>query len=669
MFSLDGKSEFIPSTEGITQNEAVYRTVKYTLDVLQDAIETEVPDFRYLTEEGLNELRSLGYDDKDVLLNKRLITASAISALGDYDSFQNDLFDVLSKIAAKKSEIAAEVTKLSEKTPASEEERKAQAQSIQDNEKVKKLQNELKELRKQKDAFFSGAKNKYYAGQALFAANEGLNQSFVDLSKDTFTKAKYGLSYDSFNDDEKKKIDDDYSQYIGKEGRNNVYRAYDLYLNLSSRIAPILKKHGESLEKALRDKRIPIAGISKYVQAKEEYDNLAREYSELQNVPADEITEDQKTRMTELQVEIQSRREEMLNLEKNPGIALITADPVLEQFFSASDVTGKTKIYHDLHSKNGGDTVASNILNILRQIYQHAATSGEYRFDDAEFQALLQGIATSFKTDGGADSRWDAYQTFIIGDKYGGEDPDIIAAMELDPMDPVLFRDEGDFKQSVLRIVDNFINNLGIDNTAAMKSYNELFELLKAKTKLLEPGNEEYLNDFLSYLLPTIGGESVADIITEFDQYRENIHYSAFLELASQLGTDVKDLDLLSLVMKESLNLSTQPNLTDYIIKNEAVKQSLHGESLNALLAITTALIRGSFDGTNDIINNFKKKGPDSEDDIPELAVLSDEAAKELLNQGKDLTDRIGFLYGLSELNSGRNLLRHKNTAINMRPK
>ena len=241
MSSLDGKSEFIPSTSGIDQNEAVYRSLKGFLDSMQQAIESEIPDGRYLTGEGLAQLRALGYTD--IVDNPRLITASAISALGDYASFDNDLYKVLDQIITTKSELSAEVDKLSsEKTPATEEERKAQSDSIKNNSRIKELQDRLKKLREEKDAFFSGAKNKYYAGQALFAANEGLHQSFVNLDKNTYVKLNYGLSYDSFNDEDKAKIDDDYNTYNSKEGRENIYRAYDLYLKLSTNFADVIQK-------------------------------------------------------------------------------------------------------------------------------------------------------------------------------------------------------------------------------------------------------------------------------------------------------------------------------------------------------------------------------------------------------------------------------------------
>lgn len=658
MFTLDGKSEFVPSTEGITQNEAVYRTVKYTLDVLQDAIESEVPDMRYLTKEGLDELRKLGYNDREVLNNPRLLTASAIAALGDYSSFQSDVYDVITKIAQKKSEISNEVEKLSKSTPGTEEERKAQADNIKNNERVKELQEELKDLREKKDALLTGAKNKYYAGQALFAANQRLQQYFVDLSKENFTKIKYGLSYDSFSEEERQKIDKDYNEYINKDGRNNVYRAFDLYLSISSKIAPILQKHSEDLEKAFDAKGEPlkIMGLEKYFGAKQEYDNLNKEFTELQQINPDELTEDQKTRMIELQTNMEARKEEMLDMEKNPTLAMITADPVISEFFAATDMYGKMHLYNDYVSSENNNGIAANILNILRQLYQHAVTSGEYRFDDAELQALLQGVATSYKVDGGASTRWNDYEISKLDTEY--------------ETDPSIFGFNDDVKQDIFRVVDNIVNNLGVNNAAAMRGYNELLELLKTKTTLLEPGNEQYLNDFLSYMLPTIDGNNVIDIIKEFDGYREKIKYSAFLEIASLLGTDVKDIDLLSLVQQESLNLSTQLSLTDYIIKNKSIKDSLKGDSINALLAMTSAVIRGAHDGTNDVMNNFKDKSLKGDDEsIPELATISDKAGKELEKQGNELISRINFLTALSDVNSSRSLLKHKNTAINMRPK
>lgn len=668
MSSLDGKSEFIPSTSGIDQNEAVYRSLKGFLDSMQQAIESEIPDGRYLTGEGLAQLRTLGYTD--VVDNPRLITASAISALGDYASFDNDLYKVLDQIITTKSELSAEVDKLSsEKTPATEEERKAQSDSIKNNSRIKELQERLKKLREEKDAFFSGAKNKYYAGQALFAANEGLHQSFVNLDKNTYVKLKYGLSYDSFNDEDKTKIDDDYNMYNSKEGRENIYRAYDLYLKLSTNFADVIQKHAEDLDKQLSQDRPLILGIAEFVNAQKEYDRFAKEYSELEAVDLDSRTEDQNNRMTELRVKLEAIHESMEKIKDNPILSIITSDEVANQFFTATGIDNKTRIYHDSTVSGNSSVIATNILNILREIYKNDISTGNYRFDDSELQALLQGIAGSYKREGGAETRWTEYDSNILSIKYDG-DIDIIDSIEKDPSNPILFGNNEDFKNSVIRIADNFVKNIGINNAVAMQYYNELLNLLRENTNLLEAGNKEYLNDFLTYILPTIDNKTVPEILTEFDGYRSKIHYSAFLDLAAKLGTDVKDTNLLNLVQQELLNLSTQPNLFDYLIKNKAIASSLKSDSIKTTLDIVTAVIQGAYDGTNDIMNNFKDTSTDNNDtSIPTLATMSDKAGKELLFQGEELRSRIAFLSGLSETNEKRSLLTHKNTAINMRPK
>ena len=52
-FNPDGTSEFIPSTKGISQNDAVYNIIKNSLDNIQNAIEAEIPNpMAMVTEEG-----------------------------------------------------------------------------------------------------------------------------------------------------------------------------------------------------------------------------------------------------------------------------------------------------------------------------------------------------------------------------------------------------------------------------------------------------------------------------------------------------------------------------------------------------------------------------------------------------------------------------------------
>lgn len=170
----------------------------------------------------------------------------------------------------------------------------------------------------------------------------------------------------------------------------------------------------------------------------------------------------------------------------------------------------------------------------------------------------------------------------------------------------------------------------------------------------------------MSNLIPSINGESLIDIATEFDSYKQDINYSAFIDIAEKIGTDLKAINLFKLVQQEMQNLGNAGRIDDYIMHNSAISNSLSKEQLDPIFKAVRAIILGSADGTNDIINNFKNS---KEDSIPKLATMSEKTAKMIIQQGKELEDRITFLRELSEANKARSLRIHKDTALVMRPK
>lgn len=672
----EGTDQFIPKTEGVSQNDAVYQTLKNTLDTIQQAIESEVPDSRYFTKEGLENLMALGYNDSNISEKPQLLTASTIVALGDYSSFQNDLYKNLASIVETKQALDARIKEL-QKPGTTQEERKTISDSIANDSKIKELQQRLAELREEKTKFFAGQKNQYYSGQALFAANQNLNHNFVNIDLENYTKLKYGRSFKSFNEEQQKDIKAEHDEYIKVEGRNNVYRAYDLYLDLSTKYADVVQKHGENLDKLFKEEMsIPrIMGQTHFNQAKAEYVTLNSELLELNAL--ENPTPEQESR----KIEIESRKAELAQqfslMLLNPQYAEATSvneDLLLD----ARDVKGKVVVADDLTAglltPEVGHSIALPTLEILkhlRQQYKFDAETGKYRFDDAELLAFLNGIKSSYISTGGAERRISEFaneMTNFPERGYIDEEEfmpiqEIADKIELDPTSPAWITGRALTKSEYTRIIDNLVNNLGIDNHAVISSFNELLDLVKSNSKLLEPGNEQYLQDFLKSVLPTINGELITDIISEIDDYREKINYSAFLELADKLGTDVNDLSLLKLVQQESMNLAKSNRLDDYLIRNEAVRQSLSKERLSPIFNVVTAVVTGAADGTNHTINNFKNG------DVPVLAEMSDNAARHILLQKSMLEDKINFLTSISDSNQSRSFRKHKDTAINMTPK
>ena len=671
--TLDGTERFIPKTTGISQNDAVYQTIKNELDTLEQAIMSEVPDMRYLTKEGLDNLHTIGYSDADIYKNPQLLTASTIAALGDYSSFENDLYKTLTDIATTKVELQNRVKELS-KPATTQDERKTQAQNIQEDAKIKELQEKLANLRLEKENFFNGNKNKYYSGQALFAANSGLHDNFVNISKENYVKLKYERSYESFNDEQRKKIDDEYALYTNTEGRNNIYRAYDLYLNLSEKYAPIIQEYGNTLDASFDEnsKTPKILGINGYLEAREKEQKLQGRLNELSEIDPNERTEEQNNEMEEISGQLSAISKLYGLLLTNPQLANISPvkDSAINGFANSVGENQRISIYDDLTGAMTGSTTnlsipAIQILNSLRTQYSEDAKTGKFRFDDGELNAFLKGLAASYIAAGGARSKVNLFKADILQGKYVDEEgtiPEIESAVELDINNPIWTADRV-LDNNVVRIIDDIVKNLGTNNLVAINAYNELLEILKNTTRLLEPENEEYLKDFLNSVIPTVGGESIIDIIQEFDDYRSKINYSAFLSIAEKLGTDVKDLNLLKLIEQEFLNLSTSSRLDEYLIQDNARLSSINSKGLDAIFNVVKAVVTGAADGTNVTINNFK------EGDIPELATMSENAARHILQQANEFQSRIDFLRQLSEINNARSLRKHKDTAVVMTPK
>lgn len=685
MHTLDGKSEFIPSTTGISQNDAVYRTIKNTLDTLQQAIESEV-DSRFLTPEGYAQLITLGYNDEEIKNNPQLIGASALVALKDYSNFQNDLYDNLTDIVTTKVALEDRIKTLSEDKPAkTEDERKTQASNIKKDAEIKRLQEKLKTLREEKDKFFQGKKNRYYSGQAFFAANKSLHKNFIDLSIDSYTKLKYGRNFKSFNENQKKDIQNEYNEYSNKEGRKNIYKAYDFYLDLSKKFASVIQEHGEDLDKLFTEgKTIPtILGISDFMDAQAKYHKLKIEKLKLDEIEEDKLTEEQTKRKVDIEAEMTKLAKQFTIMMANPTLANISPkeDSAIDVFTKQAAADGRISIYDDssagiiatdTNTKVTTDATET-ILDSLRKQYKSDVNTGAFRFDDGELTAFYKGIASSYQRTGGAEKRLDLFISDIQANKRYVDDEgeylqEVAERLELDPNDPKWIVGRADsIYPALTRAADNLVQSLGTDNAAAIKYYQEILNILKTNTKLLEPNNEEYLNDFLSYLIPTIKGKSIIDIIKEFDDYIGKINYSAFLDVAAKIGTDVNNLNLLQLVQAEAMNLSNSNRLDEYLIRNTNISDSLNSKTLIPIFNTIDALLQGAADGTNAIINNFKFK--ENDEDFPKLAQMSEKAAKYIIAQGNELRSRIEFLKRLADTNKARSLRIHKTTALNMRPK
>ena len=701
MTSLDGKEQYISKTTGTNQNDAVYYILKNTLDTIQQAVESETYQ-NLFSSESWNNLMKMGYTPIEAMKeNPNLLGASTLVALKDYSSFQKDFHKNLAEIVKYKLAIKERKEELLKAAPTAntEDEKKTQAESINNDAKIQEYNKKLDELRKERDKFFTGEKNRYYSGQALFAANEKLHKEFVDLSKETYTKLKKGRSYESLNEEDKKKLDAEYDEYYAKDGREKIYRAYDFYLSLAEKFAPIIQKHGDTLDKDYKkDKEFPkIFAVTDYLNTNIELNKLKKETEELQNkiatLKSQESTPEIDQQIRDAELELSDNRIKADALDMQQRFALLNADlstisvtdrARLEALIGSTDSEGNISLSGDTVQVDENENVVltpgpvtKKIFDSLRKEYAQNADKGEYRYDDNEYFTALKLVAKTYAKSGGAERAISNYlsdlnEKYVEQDDYYGSDylnSEIEQIFEKESGTKSWFSDDTTLSEDQTKIAeqaDRVVQNLGVDNAASVRAYEELLNLIGEKTNLLNPENKAYLDEFLKYLIPHINGESIIDIIKEIDTLRETkIHYSAYYDIAKEIGTDVQNLNLLDLVQKELMNLASAPRLDEYIIKNKSINQALDSKSLAPIFNIVNSLIGGAASGLNTTINSFSGAAKDA----IKLPIMSQNAANLLLNQGAALVERVDFLKILSDSNNARSLRKHKDTSISMTPK
>ena len=441
MTSLDGKEQYIPKTFGVNQNEAVYNVLKNTLDTIQQAVESETYQ-NLFSSESWNNLMKMGYSPIEAMKeNPNLLGASTLVALQDYSSFQKDFHKNLTEIVKYKLAIKERKDELSKAAPTAntEDEKKIQAESINNDAKIQEYNKKLEELRKEREKFLNGGKNRYYSGQALFAANEKLHKEFVDLSKETYAKLKKGMSYESLNEDDKKKLDAEYDEYYAKEGREKIYRAYDFYLSLAEKFAPIIKKYGETLDKDYKkDGKLPqIFAVTDYLNTDVEINKLDKEAKDLQDkittLKAQKSTPEIDQQIRDAELELSDIRIKADALDKQRRFALLNTDlstisvtdrARLEALIGSIDSEGNISLSGDTVQMDGNKNVVltpgpvtKKIFDGLRKEYAQNADKGEYRYDDNEYFAALKLVAKTYARSGGAKSTFQNYLS-NLSEKY-----------------------------------------------------------------------------------------------------------------------------------------------------------------------------------------------------------------------------------------------------------
>ena len=639
-----------PSNGKLSQNDVVYNTLIKYVDTIEDTIRSEglKIDIGTMTRAAVN-----GYKESDSALK-----ADTLINLGIHDLLIKDVYDLAGKIVKKKAELQSEINNLTikEDTP---DARRQTEENIKNSDLVKSLEKDLDALRKKRDSILSGENNWRYGLQAIFASNPRLASKFIDLSIENYTKVKHHKIYETLTEAEQNAIKEEYEEYMSNEGKNQLLRAADVYLGISQRFAERLKQEQDSLKGHSADDLHNVATDfqENFVVALRDFSSTVNELSAL-TAKADK-TEEDVNRESELKTKLSDLEKKLTLLQTQPYNALVHHSDKYKSILDRLSAQSLTPEEED------------GLFNDIKKMYEDYRANKKQLNGDGEYNAAINKVKSEFQSAADINQRLASWYRSIIDQEAitSPEDPegsmawqsfvdetfgsdDIFDGSDFDNLDTP-------FLNRIKELSKNFIDNLGVDNSAANEIYQQIVSELEV-SKL----PAKYKKSLLEAIIPEIyyNGKPtlITDYISEIDTIRKDVKYSAFEDLLQDFAVDLYGtrLTLLDLIKEQRGKLSGVANLTDYLIRNESVKKEL--ENAENLIKVVQGVIMGSVDKTNSSVNAFKGN-PIT------LAELDENTGNILWRQSHSLINEINSLKDLAHLNGLKLLRVHEDIDKHMR--
>ena len=640
-----------PAGNNLSQNDVVFNTMMEYINTIESTISKEglLINTGDLVRNALN-----GYKE-----SQKSLRGDTLINLGVHDLLIKDVYDVAAKIVAKNAEIQSEINNLTVKSDSPDAKRETE-ENIRNSEKLRQLEQELNDLRLERDTILNGEKNWRYVGQAIFASNTELAKNFLDLSIEKYSQVVLGREYKTLTEEEREALQAQYQEYIKDEGKNKILRAFDLYLGLSQRYAERLHQEDEILkDHTLNEtRRVGTRFQEEFFKNLAEYNKVSREYGLLK--AKEDKTEEDNAKLEELKNKVEGLKLSLEQRSENPYALLIhpSEDNVeivdlLSKGLLTSDQTGRA-------------------YALIKQMYQNYANGKAQLNNDIEYESLLRNTVADFLRGATIDQRVDSWIDNIAArESSDGEDFSAFAAwLQDNGLFDELYDEDTDsinFDSALLndlkRLVNTFIQNIGVNNKLASDTLGEIRSFMKAKGFSSEDINQ-LINDVTPQYVENGELLPITTFIEQIDDLRKNINYSSFIDLLQDFTTDLlgERRSIIDLIQNEKRKLANSPNLADYFIRNPEVINELN-ETIE-LIKIVRGIIQGSVDKTNSSINSSKH----GENYLP-LAELSENTARILNRQSYDLENEILTLINISKLNGQRTLKVHEEIDKHMRGK
>lgn len=519
------------------------------------------------------------------------------------------------------------------------------------NLKAEKILEELKALRKQRDEILNGDRSAYYITQGLFVLDEATNKNFVDISLEKYTQAMLHKKYSDLNDDQKKEIKEEYEEYMNREGKINLYRAYDVYQKLSARYKDRIMQEAKEAKGYVDDTlhKDELNGFE-YLKSLIEHNTLQSELAALKM--QDELSEEDNKKVLELEGKIAGVTAKLGYFINNPSVLL--QNP-------AEDGINLQVHMGEMSNEDSRKIAQDYILNLYKQ-YQ----TGNIRVRSEDELDTFYALAKKLNSHKDSYKKFSEYlrnwyeEPLRNNAQYRNDDYDLLASVNKDPYNGIFASDylwtpaQTEFMNAVKEIESNLTSKNG---SKALEAFENAINILLNHTKL----SRDEASNLVKSLLPNVSSESIIDFVQKIEDYRKQIKFSSIPDLLADLYSDITGdkNNIIQLITSEENRLSAATKTTDYLIST-GVKPEL--EDIQKMLRVMRGLITGSVNGLNQAANVLRKDGSI-------FAELDDATAKMLYKDIAIYEDRIEILLKLHESNRVQKLRMQKEIMCKVKPK
>lgn len=651
---------FAGADKDMSVNDLIYNEIYKQIDLIDNILTEE----RFKI--GTDEIASLFSDDKEIIdkisegQRNSFATGAANLIRVDLENIANHIINIRSQMKTLEGQVAG--TGDSQKAKANVDE------ALKENQKYQELIERLKYYRDKRDAIYKKENLSEYISKAAFMLDTSLQTHLVGFNDEkSYAQFKYHKPFDEFNAAQQQIIKDEFEQY--KSGENkSILRAAILYMDMSEEMQKELME-----KEALLAKITPDTTVNVQTLGNELLEGIAKK-KQLQQ----EITElkQKENPTTEDQSNLAKKEEELLKLAAE--LERIVANP--------ATLVQRSKV-KPLSAENV-DEWADTLID------EYTAFSGKHKYNDDDLDLFLNHINKNFNPE--AIRRqiekqiFERYQLALHEISFGDEESkdDTYAKLSLGfnesaPEEFFWSPNETQIQRDFFNLIDTYYTNLGKDNNASKDAYIKIRSLLKDRVGMSDQDIDLFLfSNFEESEGPIIGknvhnlGFSViptlslksGEVLTAdqfFDRInnlRKNITYSNGVDLIKRFLDKVNGNELLPLlnILEQQEKKLTGIRIDQFVLSNSTTREQLN--KLDSIINGISAMITGSYNGFNDFVNSYRsKEGKEN------LAILSDNTAKILINDLQNLKNRIKFILGLDALNSGQKLKEQKNIGVNMR--